>query len=141
MVTEVATPGSAPLRVWEPVAVAAGYPSPAQDYDRTEIDLVSEIVKDKTSTFFLRVAGESMSEAGISDGDVIVVDRSLTPASGDVVVAVLDGMLTVKRLDVSHRGVTLRAENRHHPDIVVDELSELTIWGVVTTCLHHLRAS
>lgn len=127
-----------PLRV-APVAVAAGFPSPAQDYFDGEIDLTERLVEDQDATFIVRVAGGSMVNAGISDGDELLVDRSKRPRDGDVVVAVLDGQLTVKRLQVTASGVLLRAESDGYPDIAVAELSELVVWGVATYCLHHLR--
>jgi DNA polymerase V len=120
-------------------AVAAGFPSPAQDYFDGSLDLNDHLIRDKTSTFIVRVSGESMIGAGISDGDELVVDRSLTPKHGNVVVAILDGELTVKRLELSPSGVTLRAENPEYPPIHVPELSNLQVWGVVTVCLHHLH--
>ncbi len=121
-----------------PVAVAAGFPSPAQDYFEGDIDLTEMLVDDQAATFIVRVAGESMMDAGISNGDELLVDRSKTPRDGDVVVAVLDGELTVKRLRLTNAGVVLQADNSEHPDIVVSELSELSIWGTVTYCLHKL---
>jgi DNA polymerase V len=122
-----------------PVAVACGFPSPAQDYYDGPIDLTEMLVEDQAATFIVRASGHSMTGAGISDGDELLVDRSKTPRDGDVVVAVLDGQLTVKRLQLDGGGVTLRSENAEHPDIRVPELSELTIWGVATYCLHHLN--
>jgi DNA polymerase V len=80
-----------------------------------------------------------MEGAGISDGDELLVDRSLEPRDGDVVVAVLDGELTVKRLEVRPDGVRLRAENPAYPDIPVPEAAELVVWGVATFCIHHLN--
>ncbi len=119
-------------------AVQAGWPSPAQDYFDGRVDLNTHLIKDVNSTFIVRVAGESMRNAGISDGDEVIVDRSLTPKHGDVVVAVLDGELTLKRL-WSHGGkVILKAENPAFPDIAIASLSELSVWGVVTRCLHHV---
>lgn len=126
------------LRV-APVSVSCGFPSPAQDYYDGPIDLTDMLVEDRAATFIVRAAGDSMTEAGISDGDELLVDRSKTPRHGDVVVAVLDGELTVKRLELGPRGVVLRAENANHPDITVPELSDLQLWGVVTYCIHHLR--
>lgn len=119
-------------------AVPAGFPSPAEGYFDGRVDLNKHLIKDVTSTFLVRVSGYSMTGAGISDGDELVVDRSLTPADGNVVVAVLDGELTVKRLRIEHGGVRLVAENPDYPDIIVPELAELSIWGVATRCLHHV---
>ncbi len=121
-----------------PVAVAAGFPSPAQDYFDGRIDLNAHLIKDITSTFVVRVTGDSMEGAGISHGDELIVDRALEPRDGSVVIAVLDGELTVKRLRITSTGVVLQAENPKYPDIKVPALSELTIWGVATRCLHHV---
>ena len=121
-----------------PVAVAAGYPSPAQDYFDGRIDLNEHLIKDITSTYVVRVTGDSMERAGISDGDELIVNRALEPKDGSVVIAVLDGELTVKRLRITATGVVLQAENPRYPDIRVPSLSELTIWGVATRCLHHV---
>lgn len=121
-----------------PVAVPAGFPSPAQDYFTGRIDLNKHLINDITSTFLVRVSGHSMDGAGIYDGDELVVDRSLTPADGNVVVAIIDGELTIKRLRLEHGRVRLAAENPAYPDVVVPELAELSVWGVVTRCLHRL---
>lgn len=121
-----------------PVAVAAGFPSPAQDYFDGRIDLNAHLIKDITSTYVVRVTGSSMEGAGISDGDELIVNRALEPKDGSVVVAVLDGELTVKRLRITPTGLILQAENPKYPDIRVAALSELTIWGVATRCLHHV---
>jgi len=121
-----------------PVAVAAGFPSPAQDYFDGRIDLNAHLIKDITSTFVVRVTGDSMEGAGISDGDELIVNRALEPRDGSVVIAVLDGELTVKRLRITRTGVVLQAENPKYQDIHVPALSELTIWGVATRCLHHV---
>jgi DNA polymerase V len=121
-----------------PVAVAAGFPSPAQDYFDGRVDLNTHLIKDITSTFIVRVTGNSMEGAGISDGDELIVNRALEPKDGSVVIAVLDGELTIKRLRITATGVVLQAENPKYPDIRVSALSELTIWGVATRCLHHV---
>lgn len=121
-----------------PVPVAAGYPSPAQDYFDGRIDLNEHLIKDITSTYVVRVSGDSMEGAGISDGDELIVNRALEPRDGSVVVAVLDGELTVKRLRVTARGVVLQADNPQYPDIRVPALADLVIWGVATRCLHHV---
>ena len=122
-----------------PVAVACGFPSPAQDYYDGPIDSTDMLVDDQAATFIVRASGHSMTGAGISDGDELLVDRSKRPRHGDIIVAVLDGELTIKRLELSPAGVVLRAENTAHPDIVVPELSDLQVWGVATYCVHHLR--
>lgn len=127
-----------PVRV-APVAVACGFPSPAQDYYDGPINLTEMLVKDDAATFIVRASGDSMAGVGIGDGDELLVDRSIEPRHGDVIVAVLDGELCIKRLEVTPTGVILRAENNRHPDITVRELSDLRVWGVVTYCLHHLR--
>jgi DNA polymerase V len=121
-----------------PVAVAAGYPSPAQDYFDGRIDLNAHLVKDVTSTFIVRVTGQSMEQAGISDGDELIVNRALEPKDGSVVVAVLDGELTIKRLRITPTGVILQADNPRFPDIEVPALAELSVWGVVERCLHYV---
>lgn len=119
-------------------AVPAGFPSPSQDYWDGDLDLTSHLIHDTVSTFVVRASGHSMEQAGISDGDELLVDRSMTPKDGSVVIAVLDGELTVKRLRI-HRGhVVLQAESAEYPDLAVAELSELHIWGVVYKCLHNL---
>lgn len=121
-------------------AVPAGFPSPAQDYDAGPIDLTELLIEDQAATFLVRVAGTSMIDAGIYDGDVVIVDRSKTAHSGDVVVAILDGDFTIKRL-VRERGTwALRAENSEWPAVVVDELSTLEIFGVVTVSLRFHRS-
>lgn len=120
-------------------AIACGFPSPAQDYDDGPIDLTKILVDDEAATFLVRAAGSSMVDAGIYDGDVLLVDRSKNPRERDVVVAVLDGEFTIKRL-VRRRGTwAVQAENVDHPDIVVDELSELSLWGVVTVSFRFHR--
>lgn len=117
--------------------VPAGFPSPAQDYSATQIDLTKLLIKDELSTFIVRVSGDSMEGAGIYDGDELIVDRGIEPRDGHVVIAIVDGEMTVKRLRVTATGVVLQAENAAYPDVEVAELSELMIWGVATTCLHH----
>jgi DNA polymerase V len=120
-------------------SVPAGYPSPAQDYSDTKIDLSEMLIRDQVSTFIVRVSGGSMEGSGISDGDELIMDRSIKPRDGHVVIAVIDGEMTVKRLALSSACVVLKAENPDYEDITVAELSEMAIWGVATTCLYHLE--
>lgn len=118
--------------------VAAGFPSPADDYLEGELDLNSYLVKNPVASFFIRVAGDSMINAGIFDKDLLVVDRSRITKNGDIVIAVVDGEFTVKRYNISDGKVTLIAENPNYPSI---ELTEeiLQIWGVVTSTIHEFH--
>ncbi|MGO1627506.1 MAG: LexA family protein [Microbacterium sp.] len=116
-------------------SVRAGFPSPAQDYFFGDLDLNEHLIRDKASTFVVRVVGDSMLGV-IASGDEVIVDRSVTPQPGHIVIAVLDGELTVKRLLRRGDGVVLHAENPTYPDVRVAELSDLSVWGVVTWILH-----
>lgn len=116
--------------------VAAGFPSPATDHIEQRLDLSEYLVLHPEATFFLRVKGDSMTGAGIHHGDLLIVDRSLSPASGRVVVATLNGELTVKRLHRSRGKLTLKAENPAYPDIAVNDEHDFQIWGVVAHVVH-----
>lgn len=121
------------------VDVLCGFPSPAQDYVTSEIDLNDHLMPNRVSMFLVRARGHSMVRTGIFDGDDLIVDRSVEAKSGHVVVAVVDGEMTVKRLRLLPDGsVILSAENPHHPNIEIAELSELQVWGVVSRSLHGL---
>lgn len=112
--------------------VAAGFPSPADDYLEGEIDLGRYLIERPAATFLMRVAGESMVGAGILDGDLVVVDRSLEPRPGHVVVAVCHGEMTIKRLRVLRDGrAVLLAENPAFPEFVIGEEMPAEVWGVV----------
>lgn len=120
-------------------SVSAGFPSPADDYIEDRLDLNTLLVNNKAATFFLRVKGDSMLNAGIHHGDIIVVDRSVQAVHRSIVVAVVDGELTVKRL-LNRGGVTeLHAENPKYLPIRLQEGQELTIWGVVTSSVHQVK--
>lgn len=116
--------------------VQAGFPSPADDSAEGRLDLNEHLVKHPASTFFVRVAGESMINAGIHPDDILVVDRSLEPIHGRVVIAAIDGELTVKRLHKEKGELLLMPENDDYPPIRVSETEELFIWGVVTSVIH-----
>lgn len=119
--------------------IPAGFPSPAQDYTHTQIDLNEVLIKDKAATYILTVTGDSMIGAGIVDGDEIIVDTSLTPSPGKIVVASIDGEYTVKRFMVDRTGQGwLKPENPNYPLLKISEGSEFSIFGVVTRCLHRL---
>lgn len=113
--------------------VAAGFPSPADDYIEGRLSLDEHLIQHKDSTFFVRAKGNSMVGAGIFDGDLLVVDKSLNPVSGDIVIAVVDGDLTVKRLIKRGETVTLKPESHHFKEIEFKDGQELQVWGVVTS--------
>jgi DNA polymerase V len=118
--------------------VAAGFPAPTEDYIEGKIDLNRHLVKHPDSTFLVRVVGESMQDAGIHPRDLLVVDRSLEAISGKVVIAVVDGELTVKRLRKHRNKLWLMPENPNFQPIEIGENMELHIWGVVTNVIHAL---
>lgn len=116
--------------------VQAGFPSPADDHLEDRLDLNKHLIRHQEATFFVRAQGESMLGAGIHPGDILVVDKSLIAKSGKIVIAVVDGDFTVKRLH-KHKGkISLKAENSEFKDIEIFEGSELIIWGVVTSVIH-----
>ena len=119
--------------------VQAGFPSPADDHMERSLDLNEHLVRNPAATFFVRVQGESMRDAGIHGGDILVVDRSLTPADRQIVVAMLDGDFTVKRLRRKADQVFLEAGNETFPPIEIGENQDLVIWGVVTFIIHQAR--
>lgn len=118
--------------------IRAGFPSPAEDHVERNLDLHDLLVKDKAATFFLRAEGDSMREAGIFDGDLLVVDRGLEASHGRIVIAALDGELTVKRLARRKKRVVLAPANPDYPEIDITEREHLHIWGVVTYAIHQL---
>ncbi len=120
-------------------SVRAGFPSPADDYVAQALDLNEHLIAHKEATFFLRAKGHSMTGAGIQDGDLLVVDRSLTPTHRSVVIAVVDGEFTVKRLYKRAGRIRLLAENPEFAPIEFQEGQELQIWGIVTSVVHKLR--
>lgn len=128
-------------KVWLEVCawkVPAGFPSPAADHTRKELDLNEHLIRNKEATFIFRVKGDSMIGIGIYDGDELIVDRSLDAKHGNIVLAVLNNEFTVKRLHRRGGVVKLIAENPIYPPIMVKDGEELEIWGVVTRNLHKL---
>lgn len=116
---------------------AMGFPSPARDYYSGGIDLNRLLIQDRTSTFLMRVAGNSMASSGISHGDEIIVDRALTPRENSVVIAVQSGELVIRRL-MSHGGEMVLSSDEELVGQTEAVTEGTTIWGVVTRCLHHV---
>ena len=117
--------------------ISAGFPSPADDYIENNLSISELLIKNQLSTFLMKASGESMIEAGINDGDVLVVDRSLEARSRDIVIAIFEGSLTVKRLIIKADGsAILKSENPLYKNILISEYTELEIWGVVTSAIH-----
>lgn len=116
--------------------LAAGFPSPADDYLEERIDLNRELIQNPTSTFLARVRGESMRDAGLRDGDLVLIDRSRSPRSGSMVLAWVDGGFTVKYLTLQADRALLRAANPDFPDLEFHEDEDAHIWGVVTYIIH-----
>ena len=116
--------------------VAAGFASPAEDHQVERIDLMQQLVKHPQATFYIRVRGESMRDAGILDGSVVLVDRAITPADGQIVLAVIDGDFTCKTLRLGGEGLRLQAAHPDYPDIVPKDGQSVDIWGVVVATIH-----
>ena len=112
--------------------ISAGFPSPADDYMEPGIDLNAELIRNPGSTFFGRVRGVSMKEAGIDEGDVLVIDRSLESRNGAVAVCFLDGEFTVKRISITPEGLFLLPANSDYHPIRITEENEFVVWGIVT---------
>ena len=111
--------------------ISAGFPSPADDFKEIRISLDNELVKNKEATFYAKVSGDSMTGAGLDDGDLLIIDRSLSPENGKVAVCLIDGEFTVKRIVKNKGKVYLIPENKKYDKIELKEESELIIWGVV----------
>jgi DNA polymerase V len=116
--------------------VQAGFPSPADDHLEDALDLNTHLIHHKEATFFVKAQGDSMLGAGIQQGDILIVDKSLSAKSGKIVIAVVDGEFTVKRLHKYKGNITLKAENPDFEDIKIGGTDELIIWGVVTSVIH-----
>jgi DNA polymerase V len=122
-----------------PASVAAGFPSPADDHLVQRLDLMQQLMRHPQATFMLRVRGESMREAGIFDGDVLLVDRAITPRSGQIVVAVVDGDFVCKTLWQRAGRMKLKAANPTYPDISPQDGQTVEIWGVVVAAIKQFK--
>jgi DNA polymerase V len=111
--------------------VKAGFPSPAEDHSDLKLDLNKELIKNPSSTFFARVSGESMIEDGVDDGDLLIVDKSISPYDGALAVCYIDGEFTLKRVRIDKDGVTLIPANSKYKPFKITKENNFQIWGVV----------
>jgi len=112
--------------------ISAGFPSPADDFKQQRISLDKELIKNKEATFFARVSGKSMINAGLDDNDLLIIDRSIEPVNNKIAVCYLDGEFTVKRLKVTDDCIWLLPENKAYKPIQINENNNFIIWGIVT---------
>ena len=118
--------------------IKAGFPSPAADFDESKISLDNVLVKNREATFYAKASGTSMIGAGIDDGDILVIDRSLEPQNNKVAVCFIDGEFTVKRINIEKDCVYLMPENKNYLPIKVTDENELIIWGIVTYVIKNM---
>ena len=118
--------------------ISARFPSPAGDYKQERISLDKELIKNQEATFFARVSGESMVNAGLEDGDLIIIDRSIEPSNNKIAVCFIEGEFTVKRLIVKRNKIWLKPENSSYKPIEVKDDDQLIIWGIVTNVIKKL---
>ncbi|MGW1453755.1 LexA family protein [Salegentibacter agarivorans] len=120
------------------IGISAGFPSPADDHLEDIIDLNQQLIKNKEATFFGRAEGDSMIGAGIGNGDLLVIDKSLRPKNDNIAVCFLDGEFTVKRIKIEKDMIWLVAENEKYQPIKVTSENDFVIWGIVTHCIKDL---
>lgn len=118
--------------------ISAGFPSPADDFLDINIDLNKHLIKNPSTTFYGRVKGHSLKDAGIHDGDLLIVDKSLEPVNGKIAVCFIDGEFTVKRIKIEKDIVWLLAENKDYPPIKVTKDNDFVIWGIVINVIKYL---
>jgi len=119
--------------------IKAGFPSPAQDFMDLSIDLNKELIRNMASTFYGRVKGDSMKDAGIYDGDILIIDKSLEPREGDIAVCFIDGEFTIKYIKIEEKVVWLLPANSKYQPIKVTEQNDFLIWGIVTFSIKDQR--
>lgn len=120
--------------------IPAGFPSPAQDANSDTLDLNRELIHSPSSTFCARVSGDSMIDCGISDGDLLIIDKALTPHDGSIAVCYIDGDFTVKRISIHNDGIYLMPANPNYRPIPVSEDSNFQVWGIVTYIVKSVRS-
>lgn len=119
--------------------IQAGFPSPTQGMFGDTIDLNRVLISNPASTFCARVTGNSMTDAGINDGDILIIDKSLEPHHGDIAVCFIDGDFTVKRITVKEDGLYLTPANKQFPELFVSPESNFMVWGVVSHIIHRMK--
>lgn len=119
--------------------ISAGFPSPATDYMSTGIDLNKELIRNPSSTFYGRVKGDSMQEAGIFDGDIIVIDKGLEPENDDIAVCFINGEFTLKRIVMENNRLVLMPANKKYKPIVVTQDNTFIVWGIVTYVISKVK--
>ncbi len=127
---------SPPLVAWH---ISCGFPSPAEDYRESELDINELVIAHPDATFYVRVSGDSMEGAGICEGDVLVVDRALDARENAIIVALVNGEFTVKRLLTIGDTLFLIPENPRYDPLPITEEMEFRVWGIATYCIHRLR--
>ncbi|MDC0319475.1 translesion error-prone DNA polymerase V autoproteolytic subunit [Verrucomicrobia bacterium] len=137
MLHQLAAEKPTPVRFYD-IGVSAGFPSPADDYKEKKLDLNDLLIRQPEATFFAKASGDSMTGAGIFDGDMLIVDRSITATDGKIVIAVVNGELTVKRFKLVGRTAQLHAENPKYSPITLCEGDNVNVWGVVTNVIHSM---
>jgi len=118
--------------------ISAGFPSPADDFLDLSIDLNKELIKHPSTTFYGRVKGDSMIDAGLNDGDLLIIDKSLAPTNNKIAVCFLDGEFTVKRISIEKNRIWLLAENKNYKPIEVTKDNDFIVWGIVTNVIKTL---
>ncbi|MAU58317.1 MAG: peptidase S24 [Flavobacteriaceae bacterium] len=118
--------------------ISAGFPSPADDFKEIRISLDKELVKNEEATFYARVSGDSMQGAGLENGDLLIIDRSIEPSNNKIAVCFIDGEFTVKRIKIESKKLYLIPENKKYSPIEINEENELIIWGIVTHVIKKL---
>jgi DNA polymerase V len=118
--------------------ISAGFPSPADDFKELRISLDKELVKNEEATFYARVSGDSMQGAGLENGDLLIIDRSIEPSNNKIAVCFIDGEFTVKRIKIESKKIQLIPENKKYSPIEINEENELIIWGIVTYVIKKL---
>lgn len=118
--------------------ISAGFPSPADDFKEIRISLDKELVKNEEATFYARVSGDSMQGAGLENGDLLIIDRSIEPSNNKIAVCFIDGEFTVKRIKIESKKIQLIPENKKYSPIKINEENELIIWGIVTYVIKKL---